>query len=150
MRSRRSTSSRRSYRRRNSRRTSSRRSYRRRKLRGGMDRNPMYNVHRGITQCAQGCRDVNVQSHEDGWIGVGVHRQTGLVIDKDGAVTEIYEGSPAENAGVRKGEKIVAVDGIIVEGDNGAKDALTVAVRAGFSRSDPSNPPSVTLLLLPP
>lgn len=78
----------------------------------------------------------------------GVYHGVGMLVQLDGEggieVVRVYEGSPAELAGARAGDRIVAVDGVEVSGENAqtlseavgriqGEDgaAVTIAVRRG-------------------
>ena len=66
------------------------------------------------------------------FVGIGVQISTDLVI------TEVYPGTPAEAAGVRPGDRLIAVDGTSVEGMK--SDDVTPRVR-GPPRSYRGAPP---------
>ena len=72
-------------------------------------------------------------SREEGYLGVGLEDRTDG--GQGAVVTEVQDGTPADDVGIRVGDVVVAVDGVAVEGtagmiaairDRAPGDALTI------------------------
>jgi predicted metalloprotease with PDZ domain len=80
-------------------------------------------VEHKCTKDTQACLNDMVSSMKDrGWAGLEMDKGEG----DSWVVSKIYPGSPAESAGVRKGDALVALNGIRV-GDESKKEALYAA-----------------------
>lgn len=75
----------------------------------------------------------------------------GITVNQERRVTEVFEESPAERGGVRRGDEIVAVDGVSVEGMTPAQASEKIRGEAGTSvdiavrRESSPEPITVTL-----
>ncbi len=109
----------------------------------------------GCAGTTQECLDyMATKMKESGWVGVELDFQEqagGPMI-----VTKVVEGSPAEEAGIRNGDVLVAMNGIVLAEENGEKlEAERQTWKAGGSirwtmkRDDVEHDLSITLAPMP-